>query len=347
MLQIRRLSPNSSEEESAWDQFVRSSPNGTVFHLCAWKKAVEKVFRHTPHYLMATSVNGIRGVLPLFEIHGLLSGRIMVSVPYAVYGGLCGTDPVARQALLEEARQLAVRQRVRHLELRHLTDPAPELPTKTLYSTFIKPLDANPETNFEAIPRKQRRMVRQGLKHALEVRRSWDYLDGFYEIFAMNKRHLGSPAFPKGIFQAVRDFFDKDAELLSVWHQGRMVAGVISFFYNNCVMPYYGAAIEEAHALAVNDFMYWELMRESCLAGYRSFDFGRSREGTGAYNFKRHWGFEPQPLAYQYLLMGGHEMPNFNPSNPRLRLFIETWKRLPLPVTKWVGPALTRWLPLD
>jgi FemAB-related protein (PEP-CTERM system-associated) len=346
-MQIHRLPSHSPDDENAWDQFVRSSPNGTVFHLCAWKKAVEEVFRHTPHYLMAMSGSEIRAVLPLFEIHGLLSGRIMVSVPYAVYGGLCGIDPVARQALLEEARQLAISQRVRHVELRHLSDAEPELPAKSLYSTFIKPIDPNPDTNLEAIPRKQRRMVRQGIKHGLEARRGWEHIKRFYDIFVANKRHLGSPAFPFSLFEAVRSYFGKETELLTIWHQGRMISGVISFFYEDRVMPYYGAALEEAHALSVNDFMYWELMRESCVAGYRFFDFGRSREGTGAYNFKRHWGFEPQPLAYQYVLANGNEIPNLNPSNPRLHLFIETWKRLPLPMTKWLGPVLTRWLPLD
>jgi len=126
-----------------------------------------------------------------------------------------------------------------------------------------------------------------------------------------------------------------------------MLSGVISFYFKDQVVPYYGAALGEGFSLGVNDFMYWELMRESCLAGVKVFDFGRSREGTGPYDFKRHWGFEPTPLSYQYILNGSNTIPNFSPSNPRLRVFINTWKRLPLSVTKWVGPILTRRLPLD
>ena len=346
-IHVRYLATQNRDEEALWDNFIRRSPNGTVFHLSAWRRAVEEVFRHTPHYLVASVGNEIRAALPLFEIYGVLSGRILVSVPYAVYGGLCGTDPVARKALLEEGQQLAVRQRIRYVELRHLNDPEPGLLTKSLYVTFVKLLAAEPEANMEAIPRKQRRMVRVGLKNGLEARRGWEHLGHFFDIFVANKRRLGSPSFPLQLFEAVRTHFGKEAELLTVWHEGKMVAGVISFFYGDRVMPYYGAALDEAFRLAVNDFMYWEVMRESCVGGYRVFDFGRSREGTGAYDFKHHWGFEPQPLAYQYLLMNGNAMPNLSPSNPRLRLFIEAWKRLPLPITKWVGPALTRWLPLD
>jgi FemAB-related protein (PEP-CTERM system-associated) len=346
-LRVEYLSADSPQDDAKWDHFVRSSPNGTVFHLSQWRRAVADVYRHTPHYLVATDGDEIRGALPLFEIHGLLSGRVFVSVPYAVYGGLCGTDVVARKMLLEKAEQLAKRQGARYVELRHLSHPEPGLSTKSLYMTFYKPLDADPEVNFEAIPRKQRRMVRVAMKNNLEVRRGWEHLGEFFQIFVENKRRLGSPAFPRKFFETIRDYFAKDIELLTIWHQGKMVAGVISFFFGDRVMPYYGAAREEAFSLAVNDFMYWEVMRFSCLAGYRGFDFGRSREGTGAYNFKHHWGFEPQPLAYQYLMVTAQKIPNINPSNPRFQWFIETWKRLPLPVTRWLGPPLTRWLPLD
>ena len=93
--------------------------------------------------------------------------------------------------------------------------------------------------------------------------------------------------------------------------------------------------------------MYWELMRHATVAGYRVFDFGRSRNDTGPFHFKRHWGFEPRPLHYQYVLLGKNTMPQINPSNPKLQAFIKVWQRLPLAVTKWVGPPLTRLLPLD
>ena len=85
--------------------------------------------------------------------------------------------------------------------------------------------------------------------------------------------------------------------------------------------------------------------KSAARAGYRTFDFGRSREGTGAYHFKRHWGFEPTPLPYQYVLLGDSRMPDLSPSNPKMRLAVNAWKRLPLPLTKVIGPRLTRYLP--
>ena len=156
---------------------------------------------------------------------------------------------------------------------------------------------------------------------------------------------LGSPVFPRKLFHAIAHECGKDCELLTIWKDDGMVAGVLTLLHEDQVLPYYGGALREAFQYAVNDFMYWELMCHAAKAGFRVFDFGRSREGTGPYDFKRHWGFEPEPLPYQYVLLNGAELPNLSPSNPKMRLAIETWKRLPLSLTKRLGPALTKYLP--
>ena len=345
-LEVHGLMRDGLNGETAWDQFVRSSATGTIFHLTSWKRVIKEVFGHVPHYIVALDNGAIQGVLPLFEVHGLLSGHALISVPYGIYGGLCTANSAAREALVQKAREMAEQLRVRHVEFRHLFDPVAGLPTHYHFVTFAKVMGADPDANFAAIPRKKRRMIRQGIKSGLEAQRGWEPLSDFYEVYAVNRRRLGAPLFPKRLFTAIRDHFGKEAQLLTVWHKGRLVAGVISLFYQERVMPYYGAALPEALPLAVNDFMYWELLRESCLAGYRTFDFGQSHPGSGTYDFKRYWGFQPEPLAYQYMLVKGRGIPTSNFTNSRVRLLVEAWKHLPLPVTKWVGPALTRWLPL-
>jgi FemAB-related protein (PEP-CTERM system-associated) len=344
---IQELAAHDAGQERAWDHFVRASDHGTPFHLLAWKRVVETVFRMQPHYLLATEAGEVRGVLPLFEVRGLLSGHVVVSVPYGVYGGLCSEDGPARAALLEAARRLPACRTAKYVELRHVYAPEAGLPTKSRYVVFAKAIGPDPEANLEAIPRKQRRMIRQGMKHGLEARRGWDELPAFYEVYLANRQRLGSPAFPRRLFEAIQEQFGHEAQLLTIWHGSLMVSGVISLFYGKRVMPYYGAALEEAFGLAVNDFMYWEVMRQASLDGYEVFDFGRSREGTGPYHFKRHWGFEPQPLPYQYLFLKASRIPDHSPSNPRLQFFIRTWKHLPMPVTRRIGPILTHRLPLD
>jgi len=342
-LEVRLLTDDAQERQN-WDEFVRSSPDGTIFHLLAWRQIVEQVFRHTPHYLGATRHGEIRAVLPLFEIWGLLAGHILMSVPYGAYGGLCGSDPEARALLLNKAKELAAQLKVRYVELRHLHEAAPGLPTTSFFDTLVKPIDPSPEANMANLSRRRRAMIRQGIRQSLEARRGWEPLAEFYEIYARNRRRLGAPPFSRRLFEAVRDCLGPEAQLLTIWHEGRMAAGVISFLYHDRVMPYYGAALPEAFPLAVNDFMYWELLRWSCLSGFRIFDFGQSHAGGGGYDFKRLWGFAPEPIAHQYVLLRDREPPRFEPA--RFNPLAQLWKALPLPVTTWLGPRLIRWLPL-
>jgi FemAB-related protein (PEP-CTERM system-associated) len=334
-----------TSETVEWDAFVRSTPGGSPFHLLAWKRAVETAFGHRSHYLMAWRDGAVEAVLPLFEIRGLFGGRGLVSVPYGVYGGICAATPAAASALVEAASALARRVGASYVELRHRPGHALDLPTKTLYVTFSRPISGSEEENLAAIPRKQRRMTRQGLKNGLRPELGVRHLDRFWDIYAHSVHALGSPVFPRRLFRAIAQEFGKDCELLTIWKDETAVSGVLTLFFEDQVLPYYGGALSEALPYAVNDFMYWELLSYAAEAGYRTFDFGRSREGTGAYHFKRHWGFEPVLLPYQYILRDGHPMPNLSPSNPRMHVAVQIWKRLPLPMTKVIGPWLTRYLP--
>jgi FemAB-related protein (PEP-CTERM system-associated) len=340
-IEITRLGTETVE----WDAFVRTCDEGSPFHLTAWKRAVESAYGLRSHYLVARNGTVVEGVLPLFEVRGMLGGRGLVSVPFAVYGGICATSHEARQALAEAARSLASARHCSYVELRQRRDQGLGLPIKSRYVTFSRAISKDEEENARAIPRKQRRMTRQGAKYGLRTTLGRQYLDRIYDIYAESLHRLGSPVFPRRLFHAVADEFDKDCEVLAVWHDERIVAGVVTLFYEDQALPYYGADLREKHLYGVADFMYWELMCHAARAGYSVFDFGRSREGTGSYEFKKHWGFEPVPLPYQYILLNGARMPDLSPSNPRFRLATEVWKRLPLGVTKALGPILTRYVP--
>src|SRR6266545_2660183 len=183
-----------------WDAFVRSTPGGSPFHLVAWKRAVESSFGHRPHYVMAVGEYGIEGVLPLFEVRGLLGGRGLISVPYGVYGGVCARSGPARQILLDHATELARRVGAAYVELRHRTGQEMDLPTKSLYVTFSRPISGDDDENLAAIPRKQRRMTRQGAKHGLRAEFGLQHLDAFYDIYARSVHQLGSPVFPRRLF---------------------------------------------------------------------------------------------------------------------------------------------------
>ncbi|HNO88900.1 MAG TPA: FemAB family PEP-CTERM system-associated protein, partial [Rhodocyclaceae bacterium] len=158
-----------------------------------------------------------------------------------------------------------------------------------------------------------------------------------------NVHRHGTPALPKRFFALLREVFGDDCEVMLVRApDGQVVSGVLSFYFRDEILPYYAGDMEAARGLAANDFKYWELMRRACERGLKVFDYGRSKVGTGPYDFKRNWGFEPQPLHYRYKLINSTRVPENNPNNPKYRLFIEAWRRLPLPVANFLGPSIVR-----
>lgn len=331
------------EDAAAWDAFVEATPQATFFHRHGWQKVLRQVFGHRTHYLLAERHGRIEGVLPLAEIKSRLFGHALISTPFCVYGGIAAVSEAARAALDTHAQALAQGLGVGHLEYRDRDHAAhADWPGTELYVTFRKRLDPEVEKNLLAIPRKQRAMVRKGIKNAL-VAETEEGVDGFFRVYADNVRRHGTPALPKRYFAALRETFGRDCEVLLVRAKGgQPVSGVLSFRFRDEILPYYAGDTVEARGLAANDFKYWEVMRRACEQGVRVFDYGRSKVGTGPYDFKRNWGFEPQPLNYRYQLVRAKRLPENNPNNPKYRLFIKAWQRLPLPVANFLGPYIVR-----
>lgn len=336
---------NANEQDAAsWDAYVLAHPHGTFFHRYGWKRLLESTYKYPGHYLLAEQAGHIQGVFPLGEVKHLLFGHSLISVPFCVYGGVLADDEQTRAELEQHAMQLAGQLGVDHLETRNERPMRDDWKRKdSLYVTFKRDLSEDHDANLSAIPRKQRAMVRKGIKAGL-VGELDEGIDNLYEAYSQSVRNLGTPVFPKAHFRAIRDEFGDDVDVITVRHEGTVVASVMNYYFRDQVLPFYGGGISAARSLAANDFMYWEVMRRAVERGCRVFDFGRSKVDTGSYRFKKHWGFEPQPLSYEYHLVKATEMPDLNPNNPKYRLFINAWKKLPVSVSRMIGPWLARGL---
>jgi FemAB-related protein (PEP-CTERM system-associated) len=342
MVQVNRLELGDAAAASRWDDYVRACPDATFCHLSGWGRALEGVFGHETHFLQATQAGRVTGVLPLAFVKSRLFGNSLTSLPFCVYGGVAADDAASAQALEDAAEALARQLEVPHLELRHTTRRHPDWPEQDLYVTFRKAISADDETNMNAIPRKQRAMVRKGIKNGLASTVD-DTVDRFFALYASNVHRHGTPALPRRWFQALQREFGRDCEVLTVTSpEGRPLSSVVTFYFRDEVLPYYAGDDEAARGLAANDFKYWELMRRAAARGCTLFDYGRSKRGTGPFDFKRNWGFEPQPLHYEYRLYKRDTVPQNNPANAKYKLMIEGWRRLPLPVANWLGPFIVK-----
>jgi FemAB-related protein (PEP-CTERM system-associated) len=334
--------PFESRDAAGWETFVRRCPHATFFHRIGWRDVIESVFRHRPHYLVAERGIEVVGVLPLVEVRSWLFGNALISSPFCVYGGPAAEDVESERALIDAAAELARSLGVDHLELRNRTAKCPDWPHQDLYVTFRNELAPDVEANLRAIPRKQRAMVRKGIKHGLKSEID-QTVDRFFELYADNVHRHGTPALPKSYFARLRAVFGDCCEVLTVTDPGgRAVSGVLSFYFRDEVLPYYAGDTLAARDLAANDFKYWELMRRACERGLRVFDFGRSKRDTGSFAFKKNWGFEPSALCYEFRLLRRKSVPENNPLNPKYRAFIGLWRHLPLGVANALGPHIVR-----
>ena len=341
-MQIQRLLPGDSANARLWDAFVLACPQATFFHRSAWQEVIGGVFRHDTYFLYAHDGDTIVGVLPLAHVNSRLFGNALVSLPFAVYGGVAAQSDAAARALEDEAQAIAERLRVQHLELRNIDRRHADWPTQDLYVTFRKDVLPQEEANMLAIPRKQRAMVRKGIKSGLTSVIDTT-VDTFFSLYADNVHRHGTPALPKSYFRALQHAFGPDCEIMTVHApDGRALSSVLSFYFRDEVLPYYAGDDTAARDLAANDFKYWELMRRACARGIKVFDYGRSKQGTGSFAFKKNWGFEPRPLHYQYCLYQRDAIPQNNPSNAKYKLLIATWRRMPIGLANWLGPFIVR-----
>jgi len=337
-----RVRAAEATDEAAWERFVAQCEQATFFHRFGWRRVLESALGHRCHFLLAEEGGEIVGVLPLAEVRSRLFGNKLAGLPFCVYGGIATQHPEAARLLRDEAAAMATALGVDALELRNLEASDSGWPIKDLYYTFRKPITADSGANLKAIPNRQRAMIRKGIKEGL----AGEEVEGtqrLYRVYAESVRNLGTPVFSRRYLDALRHEFAEDCRVLMIRQGDEDVAGVMSFYFRNEVLPYYGGSIARARTIrGCNHFMYWELMCRSAEEGITVYDFGRSKRETGPFEFKKNWGFEPQALPYEYFLVKSAQVPDVNPSNPKYRLLVNAWQRLPLPVANVLGPPLAR-----
>lgn len=324
--------------------------NGTNIPLSRhprWLSVLEESFDHRVYMLEAFDGDHTTGVLPLAFVRSFLFGRYLVSLPYLNSNGVLAKDDATRQRLIDRAVQLADELRVRHLEMRH--ERAVEHPALTGRLTtkvhMRLALPDFPGPLWEGLPAKVRNQVRKGEKSALAV--SWggsELLSEFYDVFSRNMRDLGTPVYGKRLFANILRCFPGEAELCVV-RAGKLPAASALLLHGKGVTEVPSASSLRAYnSTCANMLMYWNLLDRAVQRGQSIFDFGRSTMDGNTFRFKKQWGAVPEPAIWQYYSRGG-QVNDLRPDNPRYQRLIGIWQRLPLRLTRWLGPMIVRGIP--
>lgn len=329
-------------DAAAWDAFVASRPAGTFYQRHGWSRVVSETFGHTPRYLAAFRGGAIAGVLPLTEVRSRLFGSALISTAFCVGGGPLADGADALRALTDGAKALGAKLGVDYIELRDAPPLEGWVAREGAYAGFERAIAAGEAECLKQIPRKQRAVVRKALDNP-DLRFTIDEdASVFYRLHARTFRNHGTPVYPRRLFDKILEVFGRDCDILTVWHKGKPVSSVMSYYIGARVTPYFTGSVAIARALGSNDLMYWRLMRHAAARGCTSFDFGRSKVGSGPFAFKKNWGFEPRAITNYLALVNGQALPNVSPANPKFSLAIKVWRAMPVPVATFVSRFISR-----
>jgi FemAB-related protein (PEP-CTERM system-associated) len=317
------------------DAFVAEHPEGTIFHRPQWSRAVERGCGQRACYLLAERGGAIVGLLPLTEMRSPLFGNALVSTGFGTGGGILGDGA---EALAEAALALDYPT----VELRGGPVPEGWQAATGTYANFARDLSGDSEALLLSIPRRQRAEVRKALEAPLATSAGNDrrHREAHFLVYAESVRNLGTPVFPRALFEAALDLFGEDADIAVAWQDGHPIAALLNFYFKGAVHPYWGGGTGAARKARGNDLVQFDVMARAIGRGCTRADFGRSKIGTGAWQRKRIWGFDDTPLTY-----AAHgEKREVNPLNPKYRLQIAAWQKLPLWVANRIGPLIARGL---
>lgn len=335
-----------THEIDNWNRYVEESELTTVYHLAAWKRVIEETFGHPTYYLYALQDGRIVGLLPLAFLKSRLFGKFLVSLPFFNYAGVVAEHAAVRKALIGEAIRIAQQCGAEHLELRHLEQYDVGLATKTSKVLMVLDLPATSEELWNSFKSKLRSQIRRPEKEGLRAKvGQLDEVNSFYDVFAQNMRDLGTPVYTKRLFENILREFPDSARICTVYQGNTPVASGFIMGFKDLLQIPWASSLKAYNRLSPNMLLYSEILKFACDQGYARFDFGRSTPDEGTYKFKQQWGAVPRPCYWQYWLASGDTLPEINPHNPKYALMIQVWQRLPLPLTKWLGPHIVKYIP--
>jgi len=341
------ISSSADIDAASWDAYVNGSPGASLYHLYGWKKVVEDTFGHRTRYLLARgSASEILGVLPLVELKSRMFGRMLVSMPFFNYGGILAANDEARRALLAAAIEAAKEIRANFLEIRDDEDWNQELPRKTSKVSMRLPLPGDPADLWKGLGSKLRNQIQRPRKEGMTATVGGEeLLDAFYDVFAANMRDLGTPVYSRSFFRNIlRQFPDRTWIACVRAGDTPVAAGFLAGFNSQLEIPW-ASSLRAYNRQSPNMLLYWQCLEFACQRGFKVFDFGRSTMGESTFKFKEQWGAKPHQLYWHYWLPTGGDIPQVNPSNRKYEAAIGAWRRLPLPVTRWLGPKIVKYIP--
>ncbi len=338
----------------AWDEYVHTHPRSTLYHLSGWKNIIRKTYHRKTYYMMAVKNGGsVVGVLPLIHLKYFIFGNSLISIPFFDMGGVLADDENTEKAILIEAVSLGKKLKADNIELRHIEplsclhpDPSETdwiSQTRSHKVRMLLELPESSDTLMKSFKAKLRSQIKKPLKEGLISKiGGLELLDDFYEVFSINMRDLGSPVHSKKLMENALEEFPDKAGIVIVYKKDQPLACSLVIGFKDILENPWASALREYSRLSPNMLLYWTMLEYACDKGYAYFDFGRSSPGEGTYKFKQQWGAKPAPLNWHYISLKGEPVDTEASEVSKFDKAIQYWKKLPLSMTKIIGPMFRK-----
>lgn len=323
-----------------------ASKHGTIYHMTCWASIIKKVFSHDTYYFYALDdKDNVCGLLPVVHLSSMLFGKFLVSMPYFNYGGVVADNTKIRALLIDSAIEIATELNADHIEFRG-TERIDDLPVREDKVNMILELPDNLDLLGVQIGSKKRSQVRRPLRDGvISVCGGPELLDRFYDVFSENMRDLGTPVYPKIFFKEILDHFPDSTQIVILQKDTKSISAAFLIGFKDTLEIPWASTLRKYNSFSPNMLLYWEVLTYAINNKYKIFDFGRSSIDSGTYRFKKQWGAKPLQLYWHYWVKEGGAIPQLNPNNPKYKLMIDIWKRMPLWATNLVGPKIVKNLP--
>ncbi len=311
MITVKRFNNNSS----AWDNFVSSANNGTLFHTRRFLNYHHEG-RFNDHSLEFYKKGKLVGVFPAALIE-TGNKRQLVSHPGASVGSFVVPEDLAFADALEMVEQLVDYSKRENLDGIKLTQ-TPTIYSKRLshYIDFalqkngflyakreissILFLEKSIDENLSKFKSTHRTAVRKAEKSGVVVKETDDFAS-FYEILKKNLsiRHDVKPTHSLNELLHLKELFPDKINLFGAYIEEKMVAGVINFIATeNVVLAFYISHNEDFQEVRPINLLFYKIFEWAIQKKYNVFDFGiftvNEEPNMGLARFKENFGASGQ-----------------------------------------------------
>ena len=341
-----QLFDNSPNNQEAWNQYLQHGRNANFYQLFEWKSIIEREFGHKTFYLAATEDNTITGVLPLVLIRSRMFGKILCSMPFVNFGGPSADNELAENSLVDRACIITSEENADYLEIRGLHICSSLMPRSEHKISMTLALAEDPDVLWNNFKSKHRTNIRRVYKDNVRVISGHaELLDTFYDLMCHSWRALGTPIYRRSFFRSILDGFGDKIRIFVAYQGNTPVATAFNGHFDSTVEGMWAGTHPEFRNLQINYVLYWEMIKDACERGFLSYHLGRSTVESGGESFKKKWNAESRQLYWHYFMPNGKELPQLNTGNPRFQIAINIWRKLPLAVTRLLGPLISGSIP--